>query len=208
MHGKMEVKNLLKLIPEEDRPKGRKLTHAGFLLDTSGMITTVNESTAFEKDFSNFELIVYALTMYGAIRTLFDVDHTGIGIGIFIHINNLTRWHRINSFPLNAIRSYFVAHFRKHQRSKDPSTWINTDFELHANYIRHSAPQQFLQTTHPPSPSKIPHTGSSADVCINFNTEGKGCTWVLCQRKHVCSNCGDNKHAKQQCSKKLSLVKP
>jgi hypothetical protein len=60
----MEVKDLLKLIPEEDRPKGRKLIHAGFLLDTSGMIMTVNESTAFEKDFPNFELIVYALTMY------------------------------------------------------------------------------------------------------------------------------------------------
>ena len=207
VHGKMEVKDLLKLIPEEDRPKGRKLTHAGFLLDTSGTITTVDESTAFEKDFPNFELIIYALTMYGAIRSLFDVDHTGISTAIFIHIKNLTRWYRINGFPLSAIRSYFIAHFRKHQRSKDPSVWNNTDFELHANYIRHSAPQ-FLQPTRPTSPSKIPRIGSSTDVCINFNTEGKGCTWVLCQRKHVCSNCGDNKHSKQQCSKKLPVVKP
>jgi hypothetical protein len=208
VHGKMEVKDLLKLIPEEDQPKGRKLTHTGFLLDTNGTITTVDESGAFDKDFPNFELIVYALTMYGAIRSLFDVDHTGIGTGIFIHIKNLTRWHRINGFPLTAVRSYFIAHFCKHQRSKDPSAWINTDFELHANYIRHSTPQQFLQTARPTSPSKIPRTGNASDVCINFNTEGKGCSWVLCQRKHVCSNCGD-KHAKHQCSKKsATVVKP
>jgi hypothetical protein len=206
VHGKMEVKDLLKLVPEEDRPKGRKLTHAGFLLDTSGTITTVDESTAFEKDFPQFGTIIYALSTYGAIRSLFDVDHTGIGTGIFIHVKNLTRWHHINGFPLGAVRSYFVAHFRKHQRSKDPSVWMNIDFELYANHIRHAAPQ-FLQTPRPPSPTKIPRTGTSADVCINFNTEGKGCTWGLCQRKHVCSTCGDSKHARHQCTKKSSSVK-
>ena len=181
-------------------------TRIGFLLDTSGTITTVDESTAFEKDFPQFGIIIYALTTYGAIRTLFDVDHTGIGAGIFVHVKNLTRWHHVNGFPLGAVRSYFVAHFRKHQRSKDPSVWMNIDFELYANHIRHTAPQ-FLQPSRPNSPSKMPRTGNPADVCINFNTEGKGCTWGLCQRKHVCSNCGDNKHARQQCTKKPSSVK-
>jgi hypothetical protein len=96
-------------------------------------------------------------------------------------------------------------------------SWLNNllgnefQYVLNLRLAMHDVIEEGLVVVNPrevPSLSKIPCTGSSADVCINFNTKGKGCTRALCQRKHVCSNCGDNKHAKQHCLKKLSLVKP
>ena len=209
VYGKLENKDLIKLLPEEDRPKGRN-HGTGILLNTSGQMTMINESTVNEKDFPDFGRIVYALTVYGAIRDMYDTDHTGIGTGIFLHIKRLTRWHQIDGFPLSAVRAYFLAHFRKHQRSKNPLVWIQVDSELHANHIRHPAPTALHTNTkgpsRPSSPSKLPRPANS-DVCINFNTEGKGCTWKACQRTHICSNCQSDKHPQFLCKKPAAAVK-
>jgi hypothetical protein len=123
VHGKLENKDLTKLLPEEHRPKGRN-HGTGILLNASGQMTMINESTANEKDFPDFNRIVYALTVYGAVRDMYDTDHTGIGTGILLHIMRLTRWHQIDGFPLPAVRGYFLAHFRKHQKSRDPLVWM------------------------------------------------------------------------------------
>ena len=111
--GKLKNKDLIKLLPEEDRPTGRN-HGTSILLNTSGQMTMINESTANEKDFPDLSHIIYALTVYGAIRDMYDTDHTGIGIGIFLHIKRLTRWHQIDGFPLSAVQAYFLSHFRKH----------------------------------------------------------------------------------------------
>ena len=197
VHGKLENKDLIKLLPEEDRPKGRN-HGTGILLNTSGRMTMINESTVNEKDFPDFGRIIY------------DTDHTGIGTGIFLHIKRLTRWHQIDGFPLSAVRAYFLAHFRKHQRSKTPLVWMQVDSELHANHIRHPAPTALHTNSkglsRPSSPSKLPRPANS-DVCINFNTEGKGCTWKACQRTHICPNCQSDKHPQFLCKKPATAGK-
>ena len=89
VHGKLKNKHLTKLLPEEHRPKGRN-HGTGILFNASGQMTMINESTANEKDFPNFNRIIYALTVYEAVRDIYDTDHTGIGIGILLHIMRLT----------------------------------------------------------------------------------------------------------------------
>jgi hypothetical protein len=209
VHGKLENKDLIKLLPEEHRPKGRN-HGTGILLNASGQMTMINESSANEKDFPDFNRIIYALTVYGTVRDMYDTNHTGIGSGILLHIMRLTRWHQIDGFPLSAVRGYFLAHFRKHQKSTDPLVWMRIDSELHANYIRHPAPTAIaLSSLHtnprgfsrPSSPSKPRSTGTNSDICINFNTEGKGCSWKACQRSHTCSNCQSEKHPQFSCKK-------
>jgi hypothetical protein len=217
VHGKLENKDLIKLLPEEHRPKGRN-HGTGILLNASGQMTMINESSANEKDFPDFNRIVYVLTVYGAVRDMYDTDHTGIGTGILLHIMRLTRWYQIDAFPLSAVRGYFLAHFRKHQKSTDPLVWMRIDSELHANYIRHPAPTAIaLSSLHtgtnprgssrPSSPSKPRYTGINSDICINFNTEGKGCSWKACQRSHTCSNCQSDKHPQFSCKKPAAGVK-
>jgi hypothetical protein len=119
VHGKLENRDLIKLLPEEHRPKGRN-HGTGILLNASGQMTMINESSANENDFPDFNRIIYALTVYGTVCDMYDTDHTGIGSGILLHIMRLTRWHQIDGFPLSAVRGYFLAHFCKHQRSTDP----------------------------------------------------------------------------------------
>jgi len=93
---KLEIKDLIKLIPEEDRPKGRLPAGlaSGWHVDgTSGKTTIVNESSStYEKDIPDFQTLMYALAVYGAVRSAYDVDNNGIGTAIFLYIKTFTRW--------------------------------------------------------------------------------------------------------------------
>lgn len=201
---KLEIKDLVRLIPEEDRPKGRSTAglSAGFHIDVTGKTTIVSESTvAFDKDFPDFPTVIYALSIYGAIRGLYDIDNTGIATGIFLHIKRLTRWHKIDNFQWKYIRAYFIAHFRTYQTSDNPLDWMNTDLQLFAAHIRSTEPTQ-QQPMIPTSPTKGPRKGQSNDAfCINYNTEGKGCSWKSCSRPHICSTCGGD-HPSYKCKKR------
>ena len=90
------------MIPEEDRPKGRSTAGltSGFHVDAvTGKTSIVTESTAaFDKDFPDFPTVVYALSVYGAIRAMYDTDNIGFGPAIFMYIKRLTRWHKVDKF--------------------------------------------------------------------------------------------------------------
>ena len=69
---KMEIKDLIKLIPEEDRPsKGRPTAGlaTGIHIDTaSGKVQAVGESlNTHEKDIPDLKILLYILSIYGAI---------------------------------------------------------------------------------------------------------------------------------------------
>jgi len=199
---KLELKDLVRLLPEEDRPKGRSTAGltSGFHVDAvTGKTTIVTESTvAFDKDLPDFPIVVYALSVYGAIRAIYDSDNVGFGPAIFMYIKLLTRWHKIDNFQWKYIRAYFVAHFRKYQASSNPSDWTDVDVQLFTAHIRSTEPNTGTIST---TTVKSPRKKGQDSFCINFNTEGKGCTWNTCARPHVCAGCGKDSHPVYKCKK-------
>jgi hypothetical protein len=184
-------------------------------------ITLVQESTTFEKEFPNFATVIYILTVYGAIRDIFDIDRLGFGPAIFAYIRILTKWHNNDKFDWENIRAYFISHFRKHQTSVDPKVWSDIDVQLHAAHIRSgprpSSGNQESQNSllspnrYPPSklsksPSlsslNLPNPTSKAPICNNWNSEDKGCNWSTCKRRHICSTCQKNDHTAYNCPQK------
>lgn len=201
---KLDPKDLIRLLSLKDRPKGRGNMQSGSLLldiQTGKFTATEESATAFDKDFPDFNTALYALSVYGAIRTLYDVDKTGIGPAIFLYIKRLTRWVLIDKFYWPHIRAYIISHFRTYQASTNPLDWINTDVQLFTTHIRpttfHSNPQTSRSQTSRKSPSK------ESTVCNNWNTEGKGCTWTMCVRTHRCSTCNSKEHPSYQCKQPL-----
>ena len=85
---------MIKLIPEEDRPKGRSSITglaSGFHIDsTTGQTTLVSESRNYE-NFPNFPTLNYALTVYASIRSLYDKEQVGFSFAINVHIKTLTK---------------------------------------------------------------------------------------------------------------------
>src|SRR5436309_8761337 len=94
----MEVKDLIKLIPDEHRPKGRSTITglaSGIHFDgTTGQTTLVTEGSTYEKDFPDFPTLNYALTVYASIRSLYDKDQAGFGFAINAYIKTLTKWYK------------------------------------------------------------------------------------------------------------------
>ena len=118
---KMEVKDLIKLVPEEHRPKGKGRAplglSSGFYYDAdTEKLMTVKDSTAtaHEKEFPTIATAIYALQVYCAIRAAYDSQHIGFGPAIAIHIKTLIEWHFVDSIAWEPIRTYFIVHFRKH----------------------------------------------------------------------------------------------
>jgi len=130
LDGKLDVKDLLRLIPAEDRPRGRTTAIPGLVSfdnQTGKFIQSDDIPTTFDKDFLDSKTALHVLSVYGAIRSLYDVDKTGVAPGIFLYIKQLTRWILIDRFSWHHVRAYFVAHFRKYQASTDPLSWMNID---------------------------------------------------------------------------------
>jgi len=215
--GKLDPKELIQLLPEEERPSRKATTRSNLQFDNhTGTFSTIEEPyTTFEKDFPSLGYLTYALSIYGTIRGLYDIDQLGFGPAIFLHIKRITRDSLINNYEWRSIVSYVIAHFRKHQKSTEPLDWIHTDTEL---FISHVRPANNTSNTAAPisrSPAKPPTTQPrrlNDDICYNFNTQGKGCTWSQCVRKHVCLDCKGS-HPQYNCNKskkpavKIDLVK-
>ena len=133
----MEVKDLIKLIPEEDRPKGRSTITglaSGIHFDgTTGQTTLVTEGSTYEKDFPDFPTLNYALTVYASIRSLYDKDQAGFGFAINAYIKTLTKWYKNDGLQFRSILAYSMAHFRKHQ-AVDSKVWIDIDIRRMSEY--------------------------------------------------------------------------
>ena len=184
----LDVAHFIKLIPLEQRPKGQSTAGlaAGIHFDIATMKHTVlNESTvAFEKVFPDLQTLLNALSTYLVIRDLYDVDNVGFGSAIGLYICQLTWWSKHHNWP--AIVSYFVAHFRKHQSSNDPSDWYNVDIQLFTAHMTHDTLGKVVT-------SKDHASDQSLSICRNWNDVDKGCVWKKCTRKHVCLKCvGDH----------------
>jgi len=206
---KLEVKDLVKLIPEEDRPKGRSAITglaSGIHIDgATGQTTLITESGTYEKDFPDFPTLNYALTVYASIRSLYDKEQAGFGFAINAYIKTLTKWYKNDNLHFRSILAYCMAHFRKHQTAVDPKAWIDVDLQLFVIHIR-SNPISIQSTPHPinsPSPNKnnsLQSTPLAMEVCKNFNNPSKGCKWEKCIRNHHCSICGTPKKPAFECS--------
>ena len=200
---KMEIKDLIKLIPEEDRPsKGRPTAGlaTGIHIDTaSGKVQAVGESlNTHEKDIPDLKILLYILSIYGAIRSLYDIEHTGIGAAIIYFTTHLIKWDRVDGYQFKHTRAYFIGHFRKYQRSSNSNDWMKIDEQLFIKHMRSP-----LETTpFPSSPNKRRDTGSSQpQTCRNYNDEQKGCSFPTCYRRHICSTCNDD-HPAFKCPKR------
>jgi hypothetical protein len=208
--GKLEVKDLLRLIPAEDRPRGRTTAIPGvvsFDNQTGKWIQSDDMPNTFDKDFPDLNTALHTLSVYGAIRSLFDADNVGIAPAIFLYIKQLTRWVLVDRFSWHHIRSYFIAHFRKYQASTDPLSWIEIDPQLFIAHIRPPTGSVHASSSTgrgPPGPpgSNGKNLKKDAVVCNNWNTQGKGCTWNLCARLHQCSTCSSNDHPSYKCKTK------
>jgi len=215
---KLDPKELIQLLPEEERPSRKATARSNLQFDNqTGTFTAIDEPyTTFEKDFPSLGYLTYALSIYGTIRGLYDIDNLGFGPAIFLHIKRITRDSLIHNYEWRSIVSYVIAHFRKHQKSTNPIDWINTDTELFISHVRPSAnntPNANAPTIR--SPAKQPTTQTrrlNDDICYNYNTQGKGCTWSQCVRKHLCLEC-KGPHPQYTCNKskkptvKIDLVK-
>jgi hypothetical protein len=204
---KLDPKELILLLPLEERPNKRGGQRSNLQFDpTSGMIiSTVDDTpTAFEKDFPTIEYLVYALSVYGAIRGLYDIDNTGIAPAIFLHIKKIARDAAVAKYEWKSIVGYVIAHFRKYQKSSNPLDLVNTDSELFLQYIKASqnpvtAPRSPVKSSSQAQPSRTPRPNN--EICINWNTYDKGCSWASCTHKHICMECKLPDHKQYQCKK-------
>src|SRR5579859_795330 len=112
------------------------------------------------------------------MSTMWDLDLRSV------YTFKLTWWSKHHIWP--AIVSYYVAHFRKHQSSNDPSDWYNVDIRLFAAHMTHSTLGKSVN-------SKDRASDQSPSICRNWNDVDKGCVWKKCTHKHVCLKCaGDH----------------
>jgi len=184
----LDVAHFVKLVPLEQRPKGQSTAGlaAGIHLDIATMKHTVlNENTFIsEKVFPDLQTLLNALSTYLVIRDLYDVDNVGFGSAIGLYIRQLACWSKRHNWP--AIISYFVAHFRKHQSSNDPSDWYNVDIQLFTAHMTNDTLAKSVT-------SKDHTCDQSSPICRNWNDVDKGCVWKKCTRQHVCLKCtGDH----------------
>jgi hypothetical protein len=203
--GKLDPKELIQLLPEEERPSRKAGGRNQLILDSDGKITTLDEPyTSFDKDFPTSEHLISAFTVYGTIRGLYDVDNLGFANAILMHVRRIARDVVYNKYEWHSIVSYVIAHFRKHQTSSDPLVWVTTDTELFVSHVKSSqnptvAPQQPPTKQRPSSPTK--RSAPEPEFCINYNKQGKGCTWSQCFRPHNCLDCSAAGHPSWQCPK-------
>ena len=190
----LDTAHFIKLIPTKQRPKGQTNTGlaSGIHIDgETGKASVVNESNVqYERQFPDYPTLVNALTVYVAIRDLYDVDKLDFRCAITLYIRQLALWTKLHKWT--SIVSYFVSHFDKYQSSQDPRSWIDVDLQ---SFIEHLT-NDTLDTPNTGKVKVLRKTHLSA-VCNNWNT--KGCTWKGCQNLHVCIHCRSENHTDSRC---------
>src|SRR5436305_5912890 len=136
--GMFDPAHLIKLIPTEDRPPVKNATSStsGILLDieSSKVSLVADENPAFEKHFPTFQHFLIAITVYGAVRDIYDRDNVRFGTAVLMYTRQLATWLR-QGLSWRAVLSYAIAHFRKYQSSTDPNVWIHIDPQLMSTTI-------------------------------------------------------------------------
>ena len=193
VNGTLEVTHLIKLIPLEERTKAQ-IAPPGISFDLeSGKPTITTEfNVAYEKHFPNFASLNSALAVYCAVRSISDIDNTGIGFAISAHIRLLSSLYHFR-YPWSGILMYEIAFLRKYQQSYDFSDWAEVRNELFTYHITRATILPHLQSSTSKSLSYRP----SETTCNNFNSP-KGCTYESCVRKHICLSCHGN-HPQFEC---------
>src|SRR2546423_3279910 len=177
--GTLDASHLVKLIPSDQRPKSSNVAltgnHLSFNLDTlQPSLSTDNSSNAALKHFPDFYSFGQALTIYAAIRDLYDPDHLGYSLAIHLHLHLLMTWCR-QKLGWPGILNYAIAFFTKYQRCL-PLAWEQQDVILYNAHIT-----VYTQTHPNPNPNPNPNrpitSGSSAQrvppsetICRNFNS--------------------------------------
>jgi hypothetical protein len=208
--GTLDAAHLVKLIRPSLRPKSSNAAltgnHLSFNLDTlQPSLSTDSAAYTALKHFPDFHIYAQALTVYAAIRDLYDLDHSGYAAAIHLHLHLLAIWTRQNlGWP--GILNYAIAFFIKNQRSP-PLAWAEQDVILYNTHIT------VYTQTHPPSlnartlSTSVTSTARSLPsetICINFNKQNKGCQWDRCLRRHICSICRQSNHPAYLCSSSSS----
>jgi hypothetical protein len=196
VNGTLDVSHLIKVIPHEERSKVQ-ITHPGISFDfDSGKPTVTTEfNVAYEKHFPNFASLNSALAVYCAVRSISDIDNTGIGFSISAHIRLLSSWYHLR-YPWNGILMYEMAFLRKYQHSYEFSDWSEVRKELLTYHITRAA-------LLPRPPSSKPSSYRPSDTtCKSFNSP-TGCTYKSCVYKHICLNFRGN-HPQPECKTKES----
>jgi hypothetical protein len=138
----LEIKDLIKLIPEKARPKRHSTLAAGtsIIIDEaapSGSSLKVlhdNSTTTYERDIQDSDTLFHIISVYSAIRGAYDTEHTNIAVALACFLRQLIDWLRTDGIPFSRIRAYFVAHFQLFQTSQDPADWMKIDNQ---SFLRH-----------------------------------------------------------------------
>lgn len=202
---KLEIKDLIKLLPKEPGGAPERADHPlqrGSFLCIASKTTTVTEggATAYDKDIPDFSTLISILSTYGLLRSIFDRDNTGIGAAVFVYMKTLSKWYKHNRYTFSSLRSYFIAHFRKYQTSNDPNVWMAVDAQLFIENL-HAAPPNETSNPHRDQQSNrrfnfnVQQSGlakgsASKSICLKYNNGLKNCTWSERPRQHICDTCG------------------
>jgi hypothetical protein len=215
---KLEIKDLIKLLPEEERPKGRTVPHgAGVFFDMTSKTTTITEggATAYDKDIPNLTTLLSILNIYGLLRTIYDQDNTSISTAIFLYQKTLLKWYKHDRYTFPSIQAYFIAHFRQYQTSDDPDAWMRVNTQLFMAHLVRTTPPNETSNSHRDNQSSnkrfnfhVQQGGqpkgfgpeAARTICINYNNPLKNCRWTECPRQHICETC-EGGHAAYRCNK-------
>jgi hypothetical protein len=104
--GTLEVTNLIKLIPLEERSKLQVTPPCiNFDLESGKPTITTEFNIAYEKHFPDFASLISALAVYAAVRSITDVENTGIGFAVTAHTRLLSSWYLLR-YSWNGILIY------------------------------------------------------------------------------------------------------
>ena len=177
----LDMAHFIKLIPIKECSKVGLTSGVHFDAET-GRASIINESNVqYERQFPDLATLVNALTVYAAIRDIYDADKLGFSVAFTLYIRQLTNWTKHHNW--SSIISYFVSHFDKYQSSSDPCVWIDVDLQL---FAQHMTNDTITPSTKPKFSSK------TASICKNWNT--KGCVWKICTNLHICQYCSHADH--------------
>lgn len=96
-----------------------------YIDSATGKTSLVNESTVtYEKAFPDYPTLMSALSVYLAIRALFDADHLGFGYAIGMYIGHPTTCSMVKASPLAFSRGFFCRSFPQASAFNGPSSLV------------------------------------------------------------------------------------
>src|SRR6266496_852390 len=84
--------------------------------------------------FPNFVAFAQTITLYDAIRAIYDIDNIEYESAILAYIRQLAAWVQ-QDLSRTGILMYAIDHFRKYQTTRKISDWIEVDIQLYITHI-------------------------------------------------------------------------